>query len=294
MKQVYNVEELREQITNWTMHEESKIVLVPTMGALHEGHLTLMRFARELGNRVIVSIFVNPTQFNDSNDFQRYPRDESKDLALLRQEKVDMVFTPSPEVMYPQPFMTTVSVPEIAKDMEGAHRPGHFDGVATIVTKLLLQTLPDFAVFGEKDFQQFCLIETLARDLNIPVTIVGAKTVRDEHGLALSSRNVLLSEQGLEQARKLNKVLFSLANAIQKGEVSIAQAQEVGLSQLADKGFDQVDYLELRDDETLKPLSEDSVGRKMRLLTAVHVEGVRLIDNVPVNNSSNWISGFGK
>ena len=294
MKQVYNVEELREQITNWTMHEESKIVLVPTMGALHEGHLTLMRFARELGNRVIVSIFVNPTQFNDSNDFQRYPRDESKDLALLRQEKVDMVFTPSPEVMYPQPFMTTVSVPEIAKDMEGAHRPGHFDGVATIVTKLLLQTLPDFAVFGEKDFQQFCLIETLARDLNIPVTIVGAKTVRDEHGLALSSRNVLLSEQGLEQARKLNKVLFSLANAIQKGEVSIAQAQEVGLSQLADKGFDQVDYLELRDDETLKPLNEDSVGRKMRLLTAVHVDGVRLIDNVPINNSSNWISGFGK
>ena len=294
MKQVYKVEELREQITNWTMHEESKIVLVPTMGALHEGHLTLMRFARELGNKVIVSIFVNPTQFNDSNDFQRYPRDEQKDLALLRQEKVDMVFTPSPEVMYPEPFMTTVSVPEMAKDMEGAHRPGHFDGVATIVTKLLLQTLPDFAVFGEKDFQQFCLIETLARDLNIPVTIVGAKTVRDEHGLALSSRNVLLSEQGIEQARKLNKVLFSLANSIQKGEVSFSQAQEIGLSQLSEAGFDQVDYLELRDDETLKPLSEDGVGRKMRLLTAVHVDGVRLIDNVPVNNASNWISGFGK
>ncbi len=294
MKQVYNITDLREQITNWTLQEESKIVLVPTMGALHEGHLTLVRSARQLGTRVIVSIFVNPSQFNDPNDFQRYPRDEAKDLDLLRQENVDMVFTPSPEVMYPQPFMTTVSVPEIAKDMEGAFRPGHFDGVATVVTKLLLQTLPDFAIFGEKDFQQLCLIETLVRDLNIPVNILGAKIVRDEEGLALSSRNTLLSEDGIAQARHLNKVLFSIARLIQTGGVSISEAQGVGLAQLAEAGFDRVDYLELRDAETLKPVTETNIGRKMRLLTAVYVEGVRLIDNVQVNNASDWISGFGK
>lgn len=282
MKKVTDIKALRQRVSVWRKADE-RIALVPTMGALHEGHLSLVRLAKEKAEKVIVSIFVNPTQFNEASDFERYPRDEAKDFSLLKEEGVDLVFTPNVDVMYPTPFLTTVSVSKITEDMEGAHRPGHFDGVATIVTKLLLQSLPDSAIFGEKDYQQLCLIKNMVGNLDIPVEIIGAPIMRDEEGLALSSRNVFLSPGGLSKARQLNKVLYKLAKELENQNLSAENVEEVGKGYLRKVGLEQIDYLELRTAHLLEKVSEENKNQDLRLLAVVRVDGVRLLDNFAVS-----------
>src|SRR5512146_326278 len=197
------VKDLRAQVAKWRQAGEN-VALVPTMGALHAGHLSLIAVAKAHAKRIVASIFVNPTQFGPKEDFKRYPRDEAGDLAKLAQAGVDLVFIPNAAEMYPPGFSTKVSLPSLTEDLCGAARPNHFEGVATVVTKLLLQCAPDVAVFGEKDYQQLLVIRRLVRDLNIPVEIVGGPIVREEDGLALSSRNVYLSPEQRKTAPLLH------------------------------------------------------------------------------------------
>lgn len=272
------VADLRAQIAQWHAAGE-KIAVVPTMGALHEGHLSLVRAARGRAPRVIVTLFVNPRQFNNADDLARYPRDEEADRAKLASENVDLLFAPDVEQMYPQGFATTVSVAGLSEGLCGAHRPGHFDGVATIVTKLLLQTQADVALFGEKDYQQLSIIRRLVRDLAIPVEVVGVPTVRQADGLALSSRNVRLSAVGRQKAPTLAEALIAAAAAIGNGE-DAADAIDRAKATITAAGYSEVEYLELRDAATLEPVAR--AERPARLLVAAWLEGVRLIDNVPV------------
>lgn len=272
------VADLRAQVTQWHAAGE-KVAVVPTMGALHEGHLSLVRAARGRARRVIVTLFVNPRQFNNAEDLAKYPRDEEADRAKLASEHVDLLFAPDAGEMYPQGFSTTVSVAGLSDGLCGAQRPGHFDGVATVVTKLLLQTQADVALFGEKDYQQLSIIRRLARDLDIPVEIVGVSTVREADGLALSSRNVRLSADGRQKAPALAQALTTAANAIENGE-DAAAAITVARRAITQAGFAELEYLELRDAETLEPVSR--AERPARLLVAAWLDGVRLIDNVAV------------
>ena len=272
------VADLRAQVTQWHAAGE-KVAVVPTMGALHEGHLSLVRAARGRAGRVIVTLFVNPRQFNNAEDLAKYPRDEEADRAKLASEHVDLLFAPDAGEMYPQGFSTTVSVAGLIDGLCGAQRPGHFDGVATVVTKLLLQTQADVALFGEKDYQQLSIIRRLARDLDIPVEIVGVSTVREADGLALSSRNVRLSADGRQKAPALAQALTTAANAIENGK-DAAAAIAVARRAITQAGFSELEYLELRDAETLEPVSR--AERPARLLVAAWLDGVRLIDNVAV------------
>lgn len=257
-----------------------KIALVPTMGALHEGHLELARQGRAKADIVIVTIFVNPTQFGPAEDFTAYPRTWDSDLEKLTGVGAHAVFHPSAQEMYPQGFATTVRVRGVTETLEGIIRPGHFDGVATVVSKLLLQAQPDVALFGEKDFQQLAVIRQLVADLDIPVEIAGVPIVRDENGLALSSRNAYLSREQYAIAVSLNKTLFVMVKKIRDG-ASFAEAQNWGKNALAAAGFDAVDYLEVRDTRTLQPVA-DKTDAPLRLLAAVRLGKTRLIDNVAV------------
>ena len=274
------VPDLRAQVKAWRA-QGLTIGLVPTMGALHEGHLSLVRLALKSTDRTVVSIFVNPTQFGPNEDFAEYPRQFERDLALLEAIGAHLVWAPSTEEMYPQRFATDISVGAISEPMEGVIRPGHFEGVATVVAKLLLQCLPDAAVFGQKDYQQLCVIRRLVDDLDIPASIIGAPTVRDQEGLALSSRNAYLDDERLAIARRLNKTLFATAEAIAADRTPVATALGAGLDALHDAGFDAVDYFDLRHAETLAPLEE--LHRPARLLAAVRLGSVRLIDNIAVD-----------
>jgi pantoate--beta-alanine ligase len=256
-----------------------KVALVPTMGALHAGHLELVRMARRHAERVIVSIFVNPTQFGPNEDFTRYPRDAEGDLAKLLDAGADAVFLPPVEAMYPPGFSTTVTVAGLSEGLCGAFRPGHFAGVATVVAKLLLQALPDVALFGEKDYQQLKVIQRMARDLDIPVAIVGVPTVRETDGLALSSRNAYLTPAERQVAPRLIEVLRSIAERLTAGE-GAAPLLAAGMAELAAVGFAPVQYLEFRDAETLAPL--ERADRPGRLLAAAYLGRTRLIDNIPV------------
>jgi pantoate--beta-alanine ligase len=276
------VADLRAQIARWRAAGD-KIAVVPTMGALHEGHLSLVRSARGRAARVIVTLFVNPKQFNNTDDLARYPRDEDADRARLAAEDVDLLFAPDADEMYPQGFSTTVSVAGLSEGLCGAHRPGHFDGVATVVTKLLLQTQADVALFGEKDYQQLSVIRGLVRDLDIPVEIVGVPTVREADGLALSSRNVRLSAEGRQSAPALAAALAAAGAAMERGE-DIGAAIATARATILDGGYSEVEYLELRDAETLEPVSR--VERPARLLVAAWLDSVRLIDNIAVLPSS--------
>ena len=257
-----------------------KIALVPTMGALHEGHLELVRQGRKKADLVIVSIFVNPTQFGPNEDFVAYPRTWEADLEKLQTVGAHAVFHPSAQEMYPSGFTTTIHLKGVTEMLEGAIRPGHFDGVATVVAKLLLQAQPDVALFGEKDYQQLAVIQRLVSDLNIPVKIAGVPIVRDEKGLALSSRNSYLSAAQYAIAVNLNKTLFTMARNIREGK-NFGAVQAWGNNTLTAAGFDSVDYLELRDARTLEPVAEGA-KQPLRLLAAVRLGRVRLIDNVPV------------
>ncbi|MCW1410690.1 pantoate--beta-alanine ligase [Rhizobium sp. 1AS11] len=275
---VRTVEELRETVRHWR-RDGSRIAIVPTMGALHEGHLGLVRAALDQAWWVIVTVFVNPKQFNSTEDLAAYPRSEEADAARLAALGVDMLYVPALEEMYPDGFATTVSVSGISEGLCGAHRPGHFDGVATVVTKLFLQSGADVAYLGAKDFQQLQVVRRLVRDLDIPIEIVAHPTVREIHGLAMSSRNALLSPEEHKIAPYLAHVLFDTAARL-KGCSSSQDLIETAKHELVAAGFSKVEYLELRAEEDLLLL--DRPDRPARLLAAAWLGETRLIDNVAV------------
>jgi len=272
-----SLDDLRHTVAAWRAAHEP-VALVPTMGALHAGHLALVCAARSPRARIIVSIFVNPKQFGPNEDFAAYPRDEAKDLAALREASIDLAYLPPVEAIYPPGFATTVGVVRLTEGLCGAHRPRHFDGVATVVAKLLLQALPDRAYFGEKDYQQLMVIKQMARDLDIPVEIAGVPIVRESDGLALSSRNVYLSTEERRVAPLLYRTLSEVAEA---GAPDAAIAR--GRAALDGAGL-AVEYLELRDAATLAPVA-GRPEQPARLLAAVHLGRTRLIDNVAVASS---------
>lgn len=276
---VRGVAELRRQIAEWRQGG-GLVALVPTMGALHDGHLALIRRARELCDHVVASVFVNPTQFGAGEDFGRYPRDEAGDAAKLAVSGCDLLYAPPASEMYPEGFSASVLPGPIAEGHCGRFRPAHFAGVATVVTKLLLQSQVDIACFGEKDYQQLQVIRRVTRDLDIPVRIVGVPTIREPDGLALSSRNLYLTPEQRTVAPVLNRVLQRLAKILASGEAAISVAVAEGLAELERAGFAPIDYLEVCDAETLRPL--DTLDRPGRALAAAWLGGTRLIDNVPV------------
>ncbi|MFP1644433.1 pantoate--beta-alanine ligase [Pontitalea aquivivens] len=270
--------ELQEKVAGWK-RSGMLVGVVPTMGALHDGHLSLARAARAQSDRVIVTIFVNPMQFNNPEDLKKYPRDEAHDLALLQAEGVDVLFAPGVDEVYPDGFATTVSVTGVSEPLEGAFRPGHFDGVATVVSKLFGMTQAGRAFFGEKDWQQLQVVRRLVADLNIPVRIIGCPTIREADGLAMSSRNVRLSAAERTLAPQLHAQMQAAVGAIRAG-TQAAAALETTRAALAGAGFGPVEYLELRSVEGLRPLS--SLSEPARLLAAVWLGDVRLIDNIAV------------
>ena len=271
------VADLRAHVAPWRKAGKS-IALVPTMGALHAGHLSLVTLAKSKADRVVVSIFVNPIQFGPREDFNTYPRDEAGDIEKLRAAGADLVFAPNTAEMYPAGFSTKVSIGDLTEDLCGANRPNHFDGVATVVTKLLLQCAPDMAIFGEKDYQQLLVIKHLVRDLNVPVEVLGGDIVREKDGLALSSRNAYLSPAERKTAPLLHQTISEVAAALARGEGADA-ACVAGRFKLETAGF-RVDYIAVRDPDTLKPLS--GPVKHARVLAAAYLGKTRLIDNVPV------------
>ncbi len=272
------VADLRDRVQTWRRAGE-RVAVVPTMGALHEGHLSLVRAGRERAERVIVTLFVNPKQFNNASDLAAYPRTEADDAAKLAPFGVDVLFAPGVEEMYGNGFATTVSVSGVSEGLCGAHRPGHFDGVATVVSKLLLQSGADCALFGEKDYQQLLVVRRLVADLNIPTEIIGCPTVREADGLALSSRNVRLTPEERRKAPAIANVLRETAERLASGMMA-APALEAARSALEAAGFDRVEYFDLRDAETL--LLIERVDQPARLLAAAWLGETRLIDNLPV------------
>lgn len=255
------------------------VAVVPTMGALHEGHLSLVREARAHADRVIVTLFVNPKQFNNPADLAAYPRTEREDAAKLEGHGADLLYVPDGDTMYPPGFATSVSVSGLSEGLCGASRPGHFTGMATVVTKLFTQTAADLALFGEKDFQQLRIVQRLARDLDLPIEIIGCTTVREADGLALSSRNTRLGPAARQQAPALYLALQTAAAAIEQG-MPVPDALNAAEATILAAGYASIDYLELRAADDLAPLTTPT--RPSRLLVAAWLDGVRLIDNVPV------------
>ena len=275
---VRTVADLRAQVAQYRRGGAS-VGLVPTMGALHDGHLTLVRSAKLDNGRVIATIFVNPKQFGPTEDLARYPRDEAADVALLKEVGADLLFAPDVGEIYPDGFSTSVSVGGISQHLEGVSRPQFFNGVATVVAKLLLQAAPDRAYFGEKDFQQLQVVRRMVRDLNIPVAIVAVPTIREADGLAMSSRNRYLSPAQRKMASALPQIMHDTVAELRSGLVAapiIANAK----GRLHKAGFDRVDYLELCDETTLQPIP---IARTpSRLFVAAYMGATRLIDNWPV------------
>ena len=286
MQTIFQLDALREAVAALKSGgEPCRLALVPTMGALHEGHLTLVREARKHATRVAVSIFVNPRQFGANEDLDAYPRTLAEDSALLEAEGVDLLWAPTPEQMYPTGYATNVSVGGVSEGACGASRPGHFDGVATVVCKLFHQVLPDVALFGEKDWQQLAVIRRMARDLDLtrPTVdcIVGVPTVREPDGLAMSSRNRYLSPQDRANAVALPRAMRACVAEVQQGATA-ADALERLRTVILRGGFASIDYAELRDADSLAPLA--ALGpRPARLLVAARIGGTRLIDNMGVS-----------
>jgi len=278
LKTVSTMADLRKVVAGWK-GQSQKSTLVPTMGALHKGHLEIVRMARTLTDRTIVSIFVNPTQFNNPSDLANYPRTLESDMKLLDEAGVDLLFAPEQKEMYPEDFSTKITVAKVSEGLCGTFRPGHFEGVATVVAKLFNQCQADFAVLGEKDYQQLQVVRRMTRDLDIPIGIVAHPTVREADGLALSSRNARLTLEERKIAPELHRQLKLAATAFRQGK----PAQDIYASAKAAilaAGFSSVEYFELRAERDLMPLQ--SLSEPARLLTAANLGRVRLIDNIPV------------
>jgi pantoate--beta-alanine ligase len=271
------VRDLRAHVAAWRAAGET-VALVPTMGAIHEGHLSLVALAGSLADHVVTSLFVNPLQFGPREDFHAYPRDETRDAEVLATAGSALLYAPEAGEMYPPGFSTKVHVGDLTGDLCGASRPNHFDGVATVVAKLLLQCAPDTAIFGEKDYQQLLVIKRFVRDLNIPVEIVGGPIVREADGLALSSRNAYLSPDERGIAPVLHQVIAQVAADLTEGR-GADDASSAARYKLEAAGF-RVDYVAVRDPETLAPLH--GPVQAARVLAAVHLGKTRLIDNVAV------------
>ena len=277
-KTVRTIKSLRAQMNDWRLSEQ-KTALVPTMGSLHDGHLSLVKLAKKKADRVVVSIFVNPTQFAPNEDFDTYPREEKRDRDKLQNLETDLIFAPSRKQMYAEDFSTRVTVEEISTGLCGASRPHFFGGVATVVCKLLLQALPTMAIFGEKDYQQLLVIKRMVRDLDIPVSIIGGPIIRESDGLAMSSRNKYLTSKERLTAPLLHATLTQIANSVQAGKPLAAQIRSAK-SRLKKQGFD-VDYLEARNTDNLRPKKQYIPG-KTRLFAAAYLGRTRLIDNLLV------------
>ena len=282
MQTVDRLETLREAVDS--LRPRGPLALVPTMGALHEGHLTLVREAKARAASVVVSIFVNPAQFGPNEDLDAYPRQLAEDSRMLEAEGVDLLWAPPVSEVYPKGFATTVSVAGISEGLCGAARPGHFDGVATVVSKLFNQVRPDMALFGEKDWQQLAVIRRMARDLDLTRPradrILGVPTVRETDGLAMSSRNRYLSPEDRARAAALPQLMREAIARIEAGG-DVSEALDALRGGLADTGFASLDYAELADAESLQPL-RDASARPARLFVAARIGGTRLIDNIPV------------
>lgn len=274
MQIISNITELRERLG-----KESSVAFVPTMGNLHEGHLDLVRIAKQHATCVVVSIFVNPLQFGANEDFGKYPRTMQADCAKLATRGVAVVFAPSEVDLYPQPQQVMVEPPPIAQELCGAFRPGHFRGVATVVLKLLNIVQPQVAVFGKKDYQQLHVVRQMVAQLNLPVTIVGAETMRASDGLALSSRNQYLSPVERTEATFLYLMLMEIQKALKSGVRNYAQLEETAVKELVSHGW-QVDYVAIRSQNTL--LVANAGERELVVLAAARLGKTRLIDNLEV------------
>ncbi len=279
MQTIRQLESLRETIAS-LRGAGARIALVPTMGALHAGHIALIEAAKLVADTVVASIFVNPLQFAPGEDLARYPRRELQDARMLADAGCALLWMPGVDDMYPAGFASSISVGGVSEGLDGAARPGHFDGVATVVAKLFNQVGPDIALFGEKDFQQLAVIRRMVTDLNLPIEIVGVPTQRDDDGLALSSRNIYLAPEDRARAIALPRALGVAARVISQGG-DAASAVATARDALLAGGFDSVDYVELVDAETLAPLPDPA--RPRRLLAAARIAGTRLIDNIAVD-----------
>ena len=278
MEVVRTIAELRQHTSRWRIAGQT-IGLIPTMGALHNGHLSLIKLAQGKCDRVIATIFVNPRQFLPNEDFDEYPRNEESDIQKLIEMGVDLLFAPKAPEMYQPDASTTVVISKLTDCLCATSRPGFFDGVGTVVTKLLIQALPDLAIFGEKDYQQLLVIKRLTRDLDIPVEIIGAPTIREADGLAVSSRNVFLSQTNRETASKVFEILKKTATAIAQGN-DVLVACEEARSELILAGFSEIDYFEARHSETLELIQ--NFENNGRLFAAVWLGSTRLIDNLDI------------
>lgn len=277
---VHDREELAEQILGWRRHGEH-VALVPTMGNLHSGHLALVDLAREHAERVVVSIFVNPTQFGEDEDFDKYPRTLERDTRRLRKMSADLIFAPTVETMYPFGLdnATRVSVPRLTENFCGASRPGHFDGVTTVVARLFALVQPDVAVFGQKDYQQQLVLRHMTTDLNLPIKVVTGVTIREESGLAMSSRNQYLTDEERETAALLYATLNQIGEELQNGRRNFADLEKEGEAALSEAGFD-VDYFAIRRAQNLEVPNRDC--DELVLLAAAQLGAARLIDNIVV------------
>ncbi|PWJ88232.1 pantothenate synthetase [Mesorhizobium loti] len=282
------VAELRSIVAAWR-REGFRVAVVPTMGALHEGHLSLVRAALAKADRVIVTLFVNPKQFNSAGDLAVYPRTEHDDAAKLASVGTHILYAPDAADIYPQGFATTVSVAGVSEALCGAFRPGHFDGVATVVTKLFLQTGANLAFFGEKDFQQLQVVRRLVRDLDIPIEIVAGPTVREADGLAMSSRNTRLSAAERRSAPRLAEILFETAGRLSSGE-PVERLLHDARQEILAAGFSPVEYLELRAGDNLALMA--TADRPARLLVAAWLGQTRLIDNVEVESAQRSVQAL--
>ena len=278
MEVVRTIAELRQHTSRWRIAGQT-IGLIPTMGALHNGHLSLIKLAQGKCDRVITTIFVNPRQFLPNEDFDEYPRNEESDIRKLIGMGVDLLFAPKALEMYQPDASTTVVISKLTECLCATSRPGFFDGVGTVVTKLLIQALPDLAIFGEKDYQQLLVIKRLTRDLDIPAEIIGAPTIREADGLAVSSRNVFLSKANRETASKVSEILRKTATAIALGN-DVLVACEEARSKLMLAGFSEIDYFEARHSETLELIQ--NFENNGRLFAAVWLGSTRLIDNLEI------------
>ena len=280
MQVVHSKQELAEQLAEWRQQGDH-VALVPTMGSLHAGHLSLVTLAREHAERVVVSIFVNPTQFGQGEDFEKYPRTLERDKRRLKNSGADLIFAPDVETMYPFGIenATMVSVPHLTANFCGASRPGHFDGVTTVVARLFAMVQPDAAIFGQKDYQQQLVIRYMAEDMSLPINIITGETVREDDGLAMSSRNSYLSEEERAVAPKLYETLQFIGKELQNGRRNFEDLEDVARQRLGDAGFD-VDYFAIRRALNLEMPDRDCDD--LVVLTAAKLGGARLIDNIIV------------